>query len=34
VRERTAPPSSPPSARSAYREPPPTGFGAGIFPGE
>jgi stage V sporulation protein G len=34
VRDRSAPPSPPPSARNAYREPPPTGFGAGIFPGE
>lgn len=34
ARDRNAPPSSPSSARSAYREPPSTGFGAGIFPAE
>ena len=34
VRDRNAPPSSPSSTRSAFRDPPPTGFGAGIFPAE
>lgn len=34
TRDRNAPPSSPAAARNAYREPPPTGFGAGIFPAE
>jgi stage V sporulation protein G len=34
ARDRSAPPSSPSSSRSVYREPPPTGFGAGIFPAE
>ena len=34
TRERTSPPSTPTAARNAYRDPPPTGFGAGIFPGE
>ena len=34
VRDRNAPPSSPSSTRSSFRDPPPTGFGAGIFPAE
>ncbi len=34
ARDRNSPPSSSAAARNAYREPPPTGFGAGIFPAE
>lgn len=34
TRERTSPPSSPRAATNLYREHPPTGFGAGIFPAE
>jgi stage V sporulation protein G len=34
VRDRTPPPSAPSSARDVYRDPPSTGFGAGIFPVE